>query len=174
MAIGDPCDVCGSPIPRGAGLRKRCSDPCRRAASVRKQRAFYAEDPDRAIAYVHAYQQRHPERHREQVSKRPKYTLEQNRAASWKTRYRLTPEDYDRIAAEQGGRCAICRRFETRWARGRPLPLSVDHDHETGEVRGLLCARCNATLGFFENRELFDAATEYLRRARSRHLMEVR
>lgn len=54
--------------------------------------------------------------------------------------YGLTSADYDALLARQGGRCAICR--------GRPKSkrLAVDHAHDTGAVRGLLCARCNHDL----------------------------
>lgn len=52
--------------------------------------------------------------------------------------YGLTPEDYKRIYEYQGGTCAICQR-----AKGIRKKLSVDHDHSTGEVRGLLCQKCN-------------------------------
>ena len=52
--------------------------------------------------------------------------------------YGLSPAEYDRLLALQGGRCAICR--------GRPKSkrLATDHNHKTGAVRGLLCSRCNA------------------------------
>ena len=54
--------------------------------------------------------------------------------------YGLSPAEYDRLLALQGGRCAICR--------GRPKSkrLAVDHDHGSGAVRGLLCSRCNHDL----------------------------
>jgi len=52
----------------------------------------------------------------------------------------ITPEEYERLLALQGGRCAICER------RPRARRLAVDHDHGTGEVRGLLCTRCNHKL----------------------------
>lgn len=48
--------------------------------------------------------------------------------------YGLTGEEYDALFKYQGGRCAICRR------KPRTKRLAVDHDHRTGEVRGLLCA----------------------------------
>jgi hypothetical protein len=54
--------------------------------------------------------------------------------------YGLTAAEYDRLLAEQGGRCAICR------ARPKSKRLAVDHDHRTGAVRGLLCSRCNHDL----------------------------
>ncbi|PRH79344.1 endonuclease VII [Streptomyces solincola] len=56
--------------------------------------------------------------------------------------YGLDPGEYDRLHAFQGGLCALCRR-----ATGATRKLSVDHDHATGEVRGLLCRPCNNTLG---------------------------
>jgi len=54
--------------------------------------------------------------------------------------YGLTPEQYDELLKRQGGKCAICR------ARPKSKRLAVDHDHGTGEVRGLLCSRCNHDL----------------------------
>jgi hypothetical protein len=53
----------------------------------------------------------------------------------------LTLEDYDRMLAEQDGGCGICGDPPGKTA------LHVDHDHETGVVRGLLCFRCNSALG---------------------------
>lgn len=52
--------------------------------------------------------------------------------------YGITSEDYQAIYEFQGGKCAICQR-----ATGASKRLSVDHDHKTGEVRGLLCTPCN-------------------------------
>jgi len=54
--------------------------------------------------------------------------------------YGLTSEQYDALLERQGGRCAICR------AKPKSIRLAVDHDHGTGEVRGLLCSRCNHDL----------------------------
>lgn len=55
----------------------------------------------------------------------------------WET-YGITGEEYWLIYEAQGGRCYICQR-----ARGTLKHLSVDHNHDTGEVRGLLCTPCN-------------------------------
>lgn len=56
--------------------------------------------------------------------------------------YGLQLGDYGRLYDAQGGRCAFCRR-----ATGKRRKLAVDHDHETGLVRGLLCSVCNQLLG---------------------------
>lgn len=64
-------------------------------------------------------------------------------------KYGITPNQYDQMLIAQGGVCACCGEPETYRAPGsnRTAPLSVDHDHKTGEVRALLCRRCNAAYG---------------------------
>lgn len=61
--------------------------------------------------------------------------------------YKLTIAQFDTILAHQGGLCYICWCAEP--VKGRRL--SVDHDHDTGEIRGLACSRCNPLLGKIEN-----------------------
>lgn len=69
----------------------------------------------------------------------------------------ITVSDYDRMFVEQHGVCAICEQPElTR-------RLSVDHNHATGKVRGLLCHRCNVAIGLFkENVDVLSSAIGYL------------
>lgn len=77
--------------------------------------------------------------------------------------YRIDPAHYDRMWAEQGGTCAICRGKCQRHGDR----LSVDHDHQTGEVRGLLCAICNLGIGALrDDAELFRRAADYIDTAR--------
>lgn len=124
------------------------------------------------------WRRRNPERAREQWRKdrRAAYLRDPDkfRAASrltagpnhLRSKYGVTVEDYARMLAEQGGVCAICQRPERVRARGsdRPRLLSVDHDHATGEVRGLLCHACNTAIGHLaEDPALFARAVEYLR-----------
>jgi hypothetical protein len=73
------------------------------------------------------------------------------RRAELKSKYGITPEDYERMFAEQGGCCAVCRRPPERAPTRSGGYLCVDHDHVTGEVRGLLCGHCNAVLGYAED-----------------------
>lgn len=60
--------------------------------------------------------------------------------------YKLTIAQYDQLLAYQGGVCYMCHQAEP--VKGRRL--SVDHDHKTGLIRGLLCSRCNPILGKLE------------------------
>ena len=62
-----------------------------------------------------------------------------------KSKYGLTVEDYRRMFEAQGGRCKLCGK------ESRKRMLDVDHNHETGKVRELLCHRCNVGLGHFDD-----------------------
>lgn len=72
---------------------------------------------------------------------------EQVRKWNLKALHGLTPEQYDEMLLAQGGVCAICKRPEPS---KRQAHLSVDHDHDTGKIRGLLCFGCNISLGYYE------------------------
>jgi hypothetical protein len=81
-----------------------------------------------------------------------------------RTKFALTPEEYDALLAAQGGVCAICGTAERECRDGQPKHFAIDHDHRTGRVRGLLCHLCNQTLGRMKDRpELFEKAAVYLR-----------
>lgn len=101
--------------------------------------------------------------HRENRRRWYRETLEKRRAESrrryqrdpvkaklwwWKSQgIDITPDMYVALHKQQGGICAICSKTEE--ANGKAL--AVDHDHETGRVRGLLCDDCNLALGRFQD-----------------------
>lgn len=68
--------------------------------------------------------------------------------------YGMTVADYDRMLIDQSGRCAICEE---------PMKYPhIDHSHETGGVRALLCAFCNTRLDGLESAWFMEKATRYL------------
>lgn len=72
--------------------------------------------------------------------------------------YGIGIKEYDQMLANQGGVCAICHEKCIQ----KPS-LAIDHDHETGRVRALLCGRCNQGIGLFRERlDLLLAAATYL------------
>jgi hypothetical protein len=74
--------------------------------------------------------------------------------------YKLTQRQLEELRAAQGDSCAIC---------GEPQPQHLDHDHDTGEIRQLLCQRCNQWLGLFRDEPtLLRAAADYVERHRAR------
>jgi len=88
-------------------------------------------------------------------------TRRSQRKMVFKRVYGISLEDYDVMFERQGGACAICKRTG--------VTLCVDHCHLTGEVRGLLCIRCNSALGFCsDDPAVLLAAAEYLQAARDR------
>lgn len=77
--------------------------------------------------------------------------------------YGISQAEYEELLEEQEHRCGICQRHEDEFDRR----LSVDHDHKTLEIRGLLCHFCNSRfLGRHNNPKLFRQAAEYLERPR--------
>ncbi|MCP4251056.1 MAG: hypothetical protein GY778_28800 [bacterium] len=75
-------------------------------------------------------------------------------------KYGLSVEGFRLMLYAQDGVCLLCRRTDQFGRR-----LAVDHCHETGEIRGLLCGRCNVALGMLrDDPELLRAAAEYLSR----------
>ena len=89
-------------------------------------------------------------------------------ADSRRYNYGLTSEEYDTIGWAQNYCCAICGVKEEELVKVSTAPLNqhlhVDHNHVTGEVRGLLCFRCNHGLGKFQDSiEFLEAAADYLR-----------
>jgi len=76
--------------------------------------------------------------------------------------YGITAEQYDELLRKQDGNCAVCGRHHLEFAR----KLATDHDHISGEIRGLLCELCNrkiiGKLRGIEGAEIFRKAAAYL------------
>ena len=76
---------------------------------------------------------------------------------------RITKKQYDDMLYSQNGVCVICGEPETTYRWGRIIALAIDHNHETGEIRGLLCTKCNSGLGCFrDNANILASAISYL------------
>jgi hypothetical protein len=74
-------------------------------------------------------------------------------------KYGLSPTDYEAMLQLQGGVCAICKSASKR------RRLDVDHDHQTGKVRGLLCEMCNKAIGGLgDSVERVESALMYLKK----------
>jgi hypothetical protein len=102
-------------------------------------------------------------------SGRRNYTTEKRHAKHLKVKFGMTPDEYRAMYDSQGGKCAICGKEETVMNTAvinkAPKKLSVDHDHKSGQVRGLLCSNCNAAIGYLDdNISALEKAIEYLKR----------
>lgn len=90
------------------------------------------------------------------------------RRANYKSKFGITEAEYEQMRDDQGGRCAICSTNVPNGRVSKHTPdywLHVDHDHETGKVRALLCSHCNTTLGKMnDDPVLLRKAADYLER----------
>lgn len=82
------------------------------------------------------------------------------RARVAQVKFKIDPAEYDRLFQRQYGLCAICSHPETK--------LHMDHDHDTGMLRGLLCTTCNTGLGMFrDDVHLLHQAALYLNQTKT-------
>lgn len=82
-----------------------------------------------------------------------------------KRNYGITPKKYQELLISQDNRCACCGAHESEFKRR----LHVDHNHATGQVRALLCTRCNPLVGFAkEDVTRLEMATTYLNKFKKR------
>ena len=87
---------------------------------------------------------------------------EKRREDVFKRKYGITFAQRDAMYAEQEGKCKVCETHMT-WDHRKDNTVHVDHCHTTGEVKGLLCARCNQAAGLLgENPEITAKLTAYL------------
>lgn len=81
------------------------------------------------------------------------------REYSIKTRFGITTKQYENMLHDQGYKCGICGKNQSLFKKR----FSIDHNHETGKIRGLLCPQCNVALGLFkDNQEILISAAKYV------------
>lgn len=79
---------------------------------------------------------------------------------NWLKKFNISREDYEALLAKQDGVCDICKIASPGKTRAS---FSIDHDHKTGKIRGLLCSGCNTAIGLmYESKETLANAIKYL------------
>jgi len=129
------------------GLTPRCK-PCHRITA----KEWRDKNPEK-LAIKQAknaeYERNHPA---EAFNRRLKYT------------HGIDKKEWDSMYSSQNGCCAICERHSSELSR----VLQVDHNHATGEIRGLLCTKCNTRLAAVEDEKFSKRAIIYLNKVRLR------
>ena len=142
-------------LPEPLRLCTKCDPP---AFKPRSEFSKCAKNADGLNHYCRAcmakYAHATRDRHNKKLKARNKAHPEILRAQHLKSKYGITQNDYDEMYLAQEGKCSIC---------GKEEKLEVDHNHDTGNVRGLLCKSCNMTLAHDAN--WMRAALAYLERA---------
>jgi hypothetical protein len=142
------------------------ANPENRARIKAYSKAYYANPENRARikinaekpevkAHYKAYQKLYankPENNERMKAHYKAYDLKRN--------YNITIEDYNKLFEKQQGKCAICGKHQNELKR----KLAVDHNHITGEIRGLLCGNCNKILGFaYEDINILQNTIKYMK-----------
>jgi Recombination endonuclease VII len=156
-----------------ASSRRQREDPVKAAEMNAYNRSHYHSQPVEKRAQKHRrgnevkkarravepeFVERLKRQNREYSAKHPVI----GRNCKLKKTYGITVAEFDKILAAQGGRCAVCRTDDPG-GRGH---FHVDHCHQTGAVRGVLCHRCNTGIGLLgDNLGSLLAAVEYLSEA---------
>lgn len=103
----------------------------------------------------------------------PERLHEINLNSSRRQKYKISPEQIETMYKAQGGRCAICCRPMTK-GQSVDTQMHLDHNHETGINRELLCKRCNLTLGkVYEDVDLLQAMINYLNKHKTFMMTEM-
>jgi len=99
-----------------------------------------------------------PAKFRDQAIRRYASSVEQHRAYRLQSKFGMSLAEYHSWVATIGNQCEICKRPP------KDRALDIDHDHISGQVRGLLCNQCNQGLGLLkDDPELLEKAAQYLR-----------
>ncbi|WP_433731003.1 endonuclease VII domain-containing protein [Actinoplanes sp. CA-051413] len=169
---GRTCVQCDGPIPVAASARtKTCSRACgvthqNQRRQLAKRAAWEATKPpcNKCGSEIPAHRPRGSKFCSVLCKRRATSDRYRERNPLYQRLYRygLTAEQYEALVDAQGDRCAICRTGDPGGKGG----WHVDHCHETGVVRGLLCHHCNIAIGYFKDDPLLiRLGIEYLGRA---------
>lgn len=156
ISIGDP-----------SGGHSRLSDDERRAKNRERTAKYAALNPGKVREQNRQSKMRQRQKNPEKFADRNRRWRVKNadhlRWYEVSRKFGLDQSEYAKLFEDQKGVCAICENPETAKRNGVVRALAVDHCHDTGKVRGLLCSNCNTALGKFkDNTKVLAKAIKYL------------
>lgn len=112
----------------------------------KRHKAYYLKNKKKIDKYIKNWQLENEDKENSRL-----------RCSHLKRKYNITIDDYNRMVKQQKGKCKICKSFPDRPS------FDIDHNHKTGQIRGLLCQKCNRGLGHFNhNPKILRKAAKYL------------
>jgi hypothetical protein len=162
----------GEPFRFVIGHNTRRADPwsvddqgllyCNRC-KTKKRVCEFGRDKDTPIGYARKCRECNRNYQANRRKQRPEHCAKQHRAAVLKM-YGCDLYTYQTLLEKQDHKCAICRQPETNVRKGKTQSLSIDHDHDSKKIRGLLCANCNVAIGMLrDDITILESAIDYLK-----------
>ena len=128
-------------------------------ANPEDKKAYREKNKEGIKDYQKAYREKNKEEIKAKKKTYYKKNKEKHKASQLKIRYGIGLHEYNLILTEQKGKCACCGIHQNELT----MNLAVDHDHDTGLIRGLLCMHCNTAIGMLgDNIEGLMKALNYL------------
>jgi hypothetical protein len=173
------CNTCKGEFPASSfhkaqtttrGYQYKCKDcvsildrsptPEARLKKIEKVKQWHQNNPDKRKEQ----KRRHYEKYKDKIDQRSKEWYANNkdryRDNAFRRKYGITLAEYEVKREQQNYCCAICRTSETDCGK----KMFVDHNHQTGAVRKLLCTQCNAGIGMLQDDpEIMERAARYIR-----------
>jgi len=142
------------------GLRSNCKE-----CEAKWAKRYYKKHQKKIRKLAKTYTKTHKKERKDYREKNKK----KNKDRELQLKYKITLKEYQLLSKNQKNRCSICGNKETAIEprTNKIRGLAVDHNHETGKVRGLLCGKCNRGIGFFqENINFLQKTIDYLKNDR--------
>jgi hypothetical protein len=144
----EKCVICLHYFYTSKENQRYCSSSCSKQADILRSKKFGDSHKIDKKDYDRFYR----DAHKEKIKLR-------GRIRHLKKKYGITANEYDEMFNKQSGRCAICGKQQ----KDESIALSIDHDHKTGAIRGLLCFGCNSGIGRFnDDISMLKKAIDYL------------
>jgi len=134
-----------------------------REMDAERSKKYNTNNKEKVAERKKEWRRKNKERCREYQKKYRQKNFERKRNNHYMLKYGISLDKYNELFKNQNGLCAICGGIERVWCWGKLRPLAVDHNHETGEIRGLLCCNCNRALGLLgDNTKTIKNMLDYL------------
>lgn len=126
---------------------------------AKRRKEYYAQNKDKLTAKTREYYHKHKEENKEYRREYSRTHRKETKNRSLLRYYGINLEQYNIMYDEQEGKCFTCKTHHK--------DLVVDHNHNTGKVRKLLCNKCNLALGYVkDNVEILQSMIVYLEQER--------
>lgn len=169
--INRDCKICGIKFDVKTNNNRKiyCSKNCRSTAEKRLLKSKYDANPAQARKKAReAYYRNHDENKKRSCERMQQSRIsnpERFKRGKLKYTYGILMEEFTTLLDSQGHKCLICTKKLSGKVNSKDLKAFVDHNHETGTVRGVLCLYCNSLIGYCrEDKLVLLSAIDYLKK----------